>query len=71
MYTVVNSWVYEEDGVDTGLPTWHKAVIGADVAVGVIVLGLCVLVYWKYRKDSAAGIKIETKSNPPMRASRD
>ena len=61
MYTVVNSWVYEEDGVDTGLPTWHKAVIGADVAVGVIVLGLCVLVYRKYRKDSAAGIKIETK----------
>lgn len=61
MYTVVNSWVYEEDGVDTGLPTWHKAVIGADAAVGVIVLGLCVLVYRKYRKDSAAGIKIETK----------
>ena len=54
MYTVVNSWVYEEDGVDTGLPTWHKAVIGADVAVGVIVLGLCVLVYRKYRKESAA-----------------
>ena len=56
MYTVVNSWVYEEDGVDTGLPTWHKAVIGADVAVAVIILGLCVLVYRKYRKDSVAGI---------------
>ena len=41
--------------VMSGLPTWHKAVIGADVAVGVIVLGLCVLVYRKYRKDSAAG----------------
>lgn len=55
MYTVVNSWVYEEDDVDTGLPIWHKAVIGADVAVGVIILGMCVLVYRKYRKDRAAG----------------
>ena len=27
--------------------------IGTDVVVGVIVLGLCVLVYRKYRKDSA------------------
>lgn len=42
--------------MDTGLPTWHKAVIGADVVVAVIILGLCVLVYRKYRKDSAAGI---------------
>ena len=44
MYTVVNSWMYEEDGVDTGLPVWQKAVIGADVAIGVILLALCVLV---------------------------
>lgn len=51
MYTVVNSWMYEEDGVDTGLPVWQKAVIGADVAVGVILLALCVLVWRKYKKD--------------------
>lgn len=55
MYTVVNSWLYEEDGVDTGMPTWQKAVIGADVAVGVILLGLCVLVWRKYKKDQKAG----------------
>ena len=51
MYTVVNSWMYEEDGVDTGLPVWQKAVIGADVAIGVILLALCVLVWRKYKKD--------------------
>ena len=56
MYTVVTSWVYEEDGVDTGMPTWQKAVIGADVAVGVILLGLCALVWRKYKKDQRAGI---------------
>lgn len=50
MYTVVNSWVYEEEGVDTGMPVWEKAVIGADAAVGVIVLGLCALIYRKYKK---------------------
>ncbi len=55
MYTVVNSWLYEEDGVDTGMPTWQKAVIGADAAVGVILLGLCVLVWRKYKKDQKAG----------------
>lgn len=56
MYTVVNSWVYEEDGVDTGMPTWEKAVIGADVAVGVILLGLCALIWRKYKKDQKNGI---------------
>lgn len=55
MYTVVNSWLYEEDGVDTGMPTWQKAVIGVDAAVGVILLGLCVLVWRKYKKDQKAG----------------
>lgn len=54
MYTVVNSWVYEEEGVDTGLPIWHKAVIGVDTAVGIIVLGLGILVYRKYSRDSSA-----------------
>ena len=53
MYTVVNSWMYEEDGVDTGLPVWQKAVIGADVAVGVILIGLGVLVWRRYRKSRA------------------
>ena len=55
MYTVVNSWVYEEEGVDTGMPPWEKAVIVADAAVGVILLGLCALIYRKYKKDSASG----------------
>ena len=55
MYTVVNSWVYEEEGVDTGMPSWEKAVIGADAAVGVILLGLCALIYRKYKKGSASG----------------
>ena len=53
MYTVVNSWVYEEDGVDTGMPAWEKAVIGADVAVGVILIGLGALVWRRYRKSRA------------------
>ena len=56
MYTVVNSWMYEEDGVDTGMPVWQKAVIGADVTAGVVLLGLCALTWRKYRKDRKTGI---------------
>ena len=54
MYTVVNSWLYEKDGVDTVMPMWNKAVIGADVAVGVILLGLGIGVWRRYRKDGKA-----------------
>ncbi len=54
MYTVVNSWMYEEDGVNTSMPIWQRAVIGADVAVGVILIGMGVLVWRKYKKDKAA-----------------
>lgn len=52
MYTVVNSWVYEEDGVDTGMPVWQKAIIGIDIVVGVMVVGLCVLLYKKSKKET-------------------
>lgn len=50
MYTVVNSWMYEDDGVSTSMPVWQKAVIGADVAAGVILVALCVLVWRKYKR---------------------
>ena len=54
MYTVVNSWMYEEDGVNTSMPIWQRAVIGVDVVVGVILIGMGVLVWRKYKKDKAA-----------------
>ena len=54
MYTVVNSWMYEEDGVNTSMPLWQRAVIGADVAVGIILIGMGVLVWREYKKDKAA-----------------
>lgn len=54
MYTAVNSWMYEEDGVNTSMPIWQRAVIGADVVVGVILIGMGVLVWRKYKKDKAA-----------------
>ena len=54
MYTVVNSWMYEEDGVNTSMPIWQRAVISADVVVGVILIGMGVLVWRKYKKDKAA-----------------
>ena len=50
MYTVVNSWMYEDDGVSTSMPVWQKAVIGADVVVGVILVALGVLVWRKYKR---------------------
>ena len=52
-YDEQDGWVYEEDGVDTGMPAWEKAVIGADVAVGVILIGLGALVWRRYRKSRA------------------
>ncbi len=50
MYTVVNSWMYEDDGVSTSMPVWQKAVIGADVVAGLILVALGVLVWRKYKR---------------------
>ncbi len=53
MYTVVNSWMYEEEGVDTSMPFWQKAAVGADIVIGVILIGLGILVWKSYKKEKA------------------
>ena len=50
MYTVVNSWVYDEQYLDMGMADWKKAAIAADVVIGIILAGAAVLVFTKNKK---------------------
>lgn len=54
MYTVVNSWVYENGDVDTGMMGWQKALITGDALVVIAVVAI-ELTYirngWKKRKE--------------------
>ena len=39
LYTVVNSWVYENGTPNTGLEPWKMAVIGVDAVIGLLLIG--------------------------------
>ena len=39
LYTVVNSWVYENGAPQTGLEPWKMAVIGIDAVIGLLLIG--------------------------------
>ena len=54
MYTVVNSWVYDEE-VDTGMASWKKIGIGIDVAAGIVILGLAAVAVKNYKKRTGSG----------------
>ena len=49
-YTTVNSWAYDEEHSQTGMPTWQKILIGVDVAAGILLLGGAYLIWRKYKK---------------------
>ena len=49
-YTTVNSWAYDEEHTQTGMATWKKILIGADVAAGILLLGGAYLIFRKYKK---------------------
>ena len=50
LYTTANSWAYDEDHTQTGMATWKKILIGADVAAGLLLLGGACLLFKKYKK---------------------
>ncbi len=52
MYTVVNSRAYAGE-VDMGMENWMKVMIGLDVVVGIVLLGVEVLLIKRYRKNRA------------------
>ncbi|MBW3082355.1 glycoside hydrolase family 3 protein [Bifidobacterium phasiani] len=54
LYTVVNSWVYEDGDVTVGMEPWKMAVIGVDVAVGLLLVGAEVLLVRRYLRRRAA-----------------
>ena len=54
MYTVVNSWMYEDGAQDTGLAGWKLALFGADAVVCVLLVGAGVVIARRYKKRSAA-----------------
>ena len=49
-YTTVNSWAYDEEHTQTGMATWKKILIGADVLAGLLLLGGACMIYRKYKK---------------------
>ena len=53
MYTVVNSWVYEDGAAASDTNGWVGILVGADVAAGVVLVGLEVLLVRSWRKRQA------------------
>jgi len=49
-YTIVNSYAYSEENYSTEDPAWMKIMYGADIAAGIIIVGLAVLGILRYRK---------------------
>lgn len=50
LYTVVGSWMYEEGSDQVGLEPWKKIVVGADAAVGVVLIAVEVVAIRRYRR---------------------
>ncbi|WP_404332241.1 glycoside hydrolase family 3 C-terminal domain-containing protein [Mesobacillus maritimus] len=50
MYTVVNSWVYEDGNVEVGMKPWQKVAIAIDVVLGAILVVGAIMIYRKSRK---------------------
>ena len=50
LYTTANSWAYDEDHTQTGMATWKKILIGADVAAGLLLIGGAYLIWKKFKK---------------------
>lgn len=48
MYTVVNSRAYDTENLETGMESWMKTVIAADVCIGIIILLLEVQAVRRY-----------------------
>ncbi len=48
LYTVVNSWAYEDGEVDSSIETWTLVAIGIDAAIGVLLAGSEVLLVRRY-----------------------
>ena len=54
MYTVVNSWMYEDAALNPGISGWKVTLIAVDVAAGIVLLGACAVIFRGYRKRTAA-----------------
>ncbi len=50
LYTVVNSRAYADENLNPGTPIWKTIMIGADVVVALLVVGLEVLAIKNYKK---------------------
>lgn len=61
MYTIVNSRAYEPENLNPGMETWMKVMIGIDVVLGILIVGLELLAVKRYRKRKERQIRIEVK----------
>ena len=53
MYTVVSSWIYDNDSLEVGIEPWKKAAIIIDSILGILLVVSAVLVYKKSKKISS------------------
>jgi beta-glucosidase len=53
MYTVVNSWVYDDASLQNGMLPWQKIALGIDILLGILVIATAVFIYQKSRKIEA------------------
>lgn len=49
MFTVVGSWVYDEDSPALDTPAWKTKALWIDVALGVLLVGAAALVWRRWR----------------------
>ncbi|NEG55642.1 glycoside hydrolase family 3 C-terminal domain-containing protein [Bifidobacterium platyrrhinorum] len=63
LYTVVNSWVYEDSAQNVGMETWKKITIGADAVLAVVLIGIEVLMIRRYlaRRKTATITVVKTR----------
>ena len=56
MYTVVNSWMYEDGAMDSGLAAWKIALISADVVACILLAGAGIVLVRRYKKRSRVAV---------------
>ncbi|MBR2046995.1 MAG: glycoside hydrolase family 3 C-terminal domain-containing protein [Oscillospiraceae bacterium] len=54
MYTLVNSWEYEDATQNSGAPAWKMAIVVVDVLLALALIGAEILILRKSRKMTAA-----------------
>ena len=50
LYTVSNSWAYEDGQIDNGILPWKKVAIFIDIILGIVLLATSIMIYKRSRR---------------------